>query len=96
MTDNFAQFQSHTNEMSALNITSIEDGDVKGMVRLIKHLSDFGSTDEVRSAQLRDFAELKHKFAVQSFVEAFVSGVPVMQINELAGSVYSLIRKLVQ
>ena len=78
MTDNFAQFQSNTNAMTALNITSIEDGDVKGMVQLIKNLSDFSLTSEAKTVQLRDFAELKHKFAVQSFVEAFVNEVPVM------------------
>ena len=94
MTDNFAQ--PDMSEMSALNINLIKGGDAKGMVQLVKNLADFSKTGETRSTLLRDFAELKHKFAVQSYVEAFVSETPVMQINELAGSIYSLIRKLVQ
>ena len=66
------------------------------MVLLIKSLSDIPTTMEDKTSQLREFSELKHKFAVQNFVETFVNEVPVMQINEVAGSIYSLIRKLTQ
>ena len=79
MTDNFAQFQQpNISEMSALDITSIKDGDVKEMVQLVKNLMDFSTTGEARNALLRDFAELKHKFAVERYVEEFVSETPVM------------------
>ena len=70
--------------------------DYKAMILFIQELADSLSyvqteTQNKAASRLNEFNNLKHKFAVQEYVENFVNEVPVMQINEVAGNVYSLI-----